>query len=163
MALRFVMEEEDDERYVFWMERRGRGTFLQATPIDVSNILTERLFDKVETIVMASATLAVAGTFDYVEKRLGVSGARTLIVPGHFDYSKQALLYVPQRLPDPRDPAFTKLAAEEVSLHSRTQPRARLRPLHQLSTDAPGPRRGFVRSRISHAAAGHGPAQRAAR
>jgi ATP-dependent DNA helicase DinG len=122
MALRFIMEEEDDERYVFWMERRGRGTYLQATPIDVSNILSGRLFDKVDTIVMASATLAVAGTFEYAEKRLGVSGARTLIVPGHFDYAKQALLYVPQRLPDPRDPAFTKLAAEEVSRilqHSR--------------------------------------------
>jgi ATP-dependent DNA helicase DinG len=122
MALRFILEEEDDERYVFWMERRGRGTYLQATPIDVSDILSERLFDKVDTIVMASATLAVAGTFEYVEKRLGISGTRTLIVPGHFDYAKQALLYVPQRLPDPRDPAFTKLAAEEVSRilkHSR--------------------------------------------
>jgi ATP-dependent DNA helicase DinG len=122
MALRFVMEEDDDERYVFWMEKRGRGTFLQATPVEVSNILSERLFDKVETIVMASATLAVAGGFEYVEKRVGVSGARTLVVPGHFDYSKQALLYVPQRLPDPRDPAFTKMASEEVSRilkHSR--------------------------------------------
>ena len=122
MGLRFLMEEDDDERYVFWMEKRGRGTFLQATPVEVSSILSERLFDKVETIVMASATLAVAGTFDYVEKRLGVSGARTLVVPGHFDYSKQALLYVPQRLPDPRDPAFTKMASEEVSrilTHSR--------------------------------------------
>ncbi len=122
MGLRFIMEEEDDERYVFWMEKRGRGTYLQATPVDVSNILTEKLFDKVETIVMASATLAVAGTFEYVERRLGVSGARTLIVPGHFDYEKQALLYVPQRLPDPRDPAFTKLAADEIARileHSR--------------------------------------------
>jgi len=107
---------------VFWMERRGRGTYLQATPIDVSSILSERLFDKVDTIIMASATLAVAGSFEYVESRLGISGARTLLVPGHFDYSKQALLYVPQRLPDPRDPAFTKAAAEEVSRilgHSR--------------------------------------------
>lgn len=122
MALRFIMEEDDDERYVFWMEKRGRGTFLQATPIDVSSILSERLFDKVDTIVLASATLAVAGTFDYVESRLGIKGARSLVVPGHFDYSKQALLYVPQRLPDPRDPAFTKMAAEEVSRilqHSR--------------------------------------------
>ena len=122
MALRFIMEEDDDERYVFWMEKRGRGTYLQATPIDVSNILSERLFDKVETIVMASATLAVAGTFEYAERRVGISGARTLIVPGHFDYARQALLYVPQRLPDPRDPAFTKLASEEVARilkHSR--------------------------------------------
>jgi len=112
-GLRFVMEE-DDENFVFWLEKRGRGCFLQATPIDVSQIVAERLFRKVDTVVLTSATLAVAGGFDYTEKRLGVEHARSLIVPGHFDYQKQALLYVPQRLPEPRNPAFTKEAAEEV-------------------------------------------------
>jgi len=112
-GLRFVMEE-DDENFVFWLEKRGRGCFLQATPIDVSPIVAERLFRKVDTVVLTSATLAVAGGFDYTEKRLGVEHARSLIVPGHFDYQKQALLYVPQRLPEPRNPAFTKEAAEEV-------------------------------------------------
>jgi len=112
-GLRFILEE-DDERYVFWVERRGRGCFLQATPIEVSGILAERLFDMVETVVLTSATLAVAGGFDYVQGRLGVRSPRTLVVPGHFDYQKQALLYVPQHLPEPRSPAFTKAAAEEV-------------------------------------------------
>ncbi len=112
-ALRFVMEE-DDERFVYWMEKRGRGCFLQATPIDVANMLSERLFNQVETVVLTSATLAVAGGFEYVQKRLGVEGPRTLVVPGHFDYQSQALLYVPQHLPEPRNPAFTKMAAEEV-------------------------------------------------
>ena len=114
MGLRFIMEE-DDERYVFWLEKRGRGSFLQATPIDVSTLLSERLFDKLETAVLTSATLAVAGGFDYVQKRLGLANARTLVVPGHFDYQKQALLYVAQHLPEPRSPAFTKAAAEEVT------------------------------------------------
>jgi ATP-dependent DNA helicase DinG len=113
-ALRFVMEAEDDE-YVFWVEKRGRGCFLQATPIDVSRLLAERLFDKVETAVLTSATLAVEGGFAYVQKRLGLDSARTLVVPGHFDYQKQALLYVPQHLPEPRSPAFTKAAALEVA------------------------------------------------
>ncbi len=113
MGLRFVMEE-DDEEYVYWMEKRGRGCFLQATPVDVSGILSERLFSQVDTIVLTSATLAVAGGFDYVQKRLGASHARTLIVPGHFDYARQALLYVPPHLPDPRSPAFPKAAAAEV-------------------------------------------------
>ena len=40
--------EEDDDRYVYWVEKRGRGCFLQATPIDVSPILSEQLFDKVD-------------------------------------------------------------------------------------------------------------------
>ncbi|MGD0500290.1 MAG: helicase C-terminal domain-containing protein [Bryobacteraceae bacterium] len=112
-GLRFVMEADDDE-YVYWVETRGRGCFLQATPIDVSAILAERLFNQVDTIVLTSATLAVAGGFEYVQKRLGAVRARTLIVPTHFDYRRQALFYVPQHLPEPRSPAFAKAAAEEV-------------------------------------------------
>jgi ATP-dependent DNA helicase DinG len=56
----------------------------------------------------------VAGGFEFTEKRLGLENPRTLVVPGHFDYQKQALLYVPQHLPEPKNPAFTKTAAEEV-------------------------------------------------
>jgi len=114
LALRFVMEE-DDERYVYWVERRGRGCFLQATPIDVSPILSERLFHKVDSVILTSATLAVAGGFAYTETRLGLAGARGLVVPSHFDYRKQTLLYVPQHLPEPRSPAFSKAAGEEVA------------------------------------------------
>ena len=114
LALRFVLESADDS-YVYWAERRGRGFFLQATPIDVAPLLAERLFDAVDTVVLTSATLAVAGSFDFVKKRLGIEQTRTLIVPGHFQYQKQALLYVPQHLPDPRSPAFTKEASSEVT------------------------------------------------
>ena len=120
-AMRFLLEE-DDENFVFWVERRGRGCFLQATPIEVGGLLSERLFSKVDTVVLTSATLAVAGGFEFIEKRMGISGARTLVVPGHFDYHQQVLLYVPQHLPEPRSPAFTKAAAEEVTRileHSR--------------------------------------------
>ncbi|HKW96414.1 MAG TPA: ATP-dependent DNA helicase [Bryobacteraceae bacterium] len=113
LALRFILES-DDGGYVYWVERRGRGCFLQATPIDVSQILAERLFDQLETVVLTSATLAVAGSFDFTKKRLGLPYARSLVVAGHFDYAKQALLYVPQHLPDPRDQAFTKMAADEI-------------------------------------------------
>lgn len=99
---------------VYWVERRGRGVFLQATPIDVSGVLAEALFDKVHAAVLTSATLAVGGNFEYIKARLGIRQARELIVPSPFDYSRQALLYVPQHLPDPRAPEFTRLAADEV-------------------------------------------------
>lgn len=112
-GLRFLMEE-DDENFVYWVEKRGRGCFLQATPIDVSGIVSKKLFHRVDTVVLTSATLAVAGGFEFTEKRLGLENSRTLVVPGHFDYQKQALLYVPQHLPEPKNPAFTKMAAEEV-------------------------------------------------
>jgi ATP-dependent DNA helicase DinG len=112
----------DDKSFVYWIERRGRGCFLQATPIDVSSILRERLFDTLDTVVLTSATLAVAGKFDFAEKRLGIDHARSLVVPSHFEYQKQALLYVPQHMPDPRSPAFPRSAADEIARileHSR--------------------------------------------
>ena len=113
--LRFWMEETPDG-YVYYTERRGRaGVYLHATPIDVSEILRQRLFENVGTVVLTSATLAIAGSFTFAEQRLGVEHARTLIVDGHFDYQRQALLYVPQHLPDPRSPIFTPAACEETT------------------------------------------------
>jgi len=56
----------------------------------------------------------VRGGFEFVTARLGVRNARALVVPSHFDYSKQALFYVPQNLPDPRNSAFTAAAADEI-------------------------------------------------
>ena len=63
--------EEDDENFVYWVEKRGRGCFLQATPIDVSDIVAEKLFDKVDTVVLTSATLAVAGGFEFTREAAG--------------------------------------------------------------------------------------------
>jgi ATP-dependent DNA helicase DinG len=115
MAKRLQFWMESGERtYVYWIEKRGRGTFLQATPIDVSQLLDEKLFDAIDSAVLTSATLAVAGEFEFTKQRLGLRNARTLVVPSHFDYATQALLYVPQALPDPRSPAFTAAAAREI-------------------------------------------------
>ena len=104
----------EKKSYVYWVERRGRGCFLQATPIDVAPKLAEKLFDAVQTVILTSATLAVGGNFDFTAGRLGLRGARELLVPSHFDYPRQALLYVPQHLPDPRNPAFVAEASQEI-------------------------------------------------
>ena len=104
-----------DRAYVYWVERRGRGCFLQATPIDVSALLEQKLFDTLDTVILTSATLAVGEKFEFAERRLGIRHARSLVVPSHFEYSKQALLYVPQHLPDPRSPAFVRAAGAEIT------------------------------------------------
>jgi ATP-dependent DNA helicase DinG len=93
-------------------KRSGRmNVFLQATPIEVGQILRECLWSRLETSVLTSATLAVGGGFDYIRQRLGLDHARELIVPSHFDYESQAILYVPPNLPDPRTPQFAGEAA----------------------------------------------------
>jgi len=98
-------------------KRIGRSNvYLQATPIEVGSILRECLWSKLETAVLTSATLAVGGGFDYIRQRLGLDHARELVVPSHFDYERQAILYVPPDLPDPRTPQF---AAEATGVISR--------------------------------------------
>src|SRR5690348_1497418 len=121
VQLGFLMESEDPNT-VFWIERRGgRGmrrdknhVFLQATPIDVAPILKSSLFDQLECAVLTSATLAVAGGFEYIRERLGVEHAREVVLPSHFDYEHQAILYVPPDMPDPRTPQFAVRAADRI-------------------------------------------------
>jgi ATP-dependent DNA helicase DinG len=130
--LEFLLESSATNM-VFWMERRvsaagdktsGRGggfrpqsraTFLQATPIDVSELLSELVFEQIPTVVLTSATLTVQGGFEHIRRRLGLGdsgqGARELVVPSHFRYGEQALLYLPPEMPDPRDPEFPEAAA----------------------------------------------------
>jgi ATP-dependent DNA helicase DinG len=111
--LAFLMESEE-KSYVYWYERRGRGVFLAATPIDVSDILREKLFDQFDTVILTSATLAVGGRFDYLKQRLGVLPSQEEVLPQEFDYESQALLYLPKSLPDVRNPAFAPAAADEI-------------------------------------------------
>jgi ATP-dependent DNA helicase DinG len=90
----------------------SRTTFLQATPIDVSELLRELVFEPIPTVVLTSATLTVQGGFEHMRKRLGLTEARELVVPSHFRYDRQALLYLPPNMPDPREPDFPEAAAE---------------------------------------------------
>ena len=115
----------DDKHFVYWLERRGRGAFLRASPIDVSGLLQDRLFDRVETVVLTSATLASAGSFNFIRERLGLAEAEDLVAPSGYDYESQAVLYLPQRMPDPRSPQFADAAAVEViKLLNATEGRA---------------------------------------
>ena len=95
------------------------NTHLQATPIDVSTLLAETLFAHYPSIILTSATLTVAGpdgaaSFAHIKKRLGIPFPKELVVPSHFDYGKQALLYLPRFMPQPRDPDFLPQAAEKI-------------------------------------------------
>ncbi len=131
--LEFLMESTSGNM-VYWLERRlhgaadssaGRGgtafgggthrqsrtTFLQATPIDVSGLLDEQLFQRFPTVVLTSATLTVQGSFEHIRRRLGLTDARELVVPSHFRYQEQALLYLPPEMPDPRAAEFPQAAA----------------------------------------------------
>ena len=98
---------------VRWYELTPRGFRLQRTPLDVSGPLRVHREQSRAAWVFTSATLAVAGGFDHVARRLGLDAPRTLLQPSPFDWHAQALCLLPQRLPEPasRDYTFAVLGA----------------------------------------------------
>ena len=104
-----------DKKFVYWLERRHRGVFLRASPIDVAGLLQDKLFEEVPTVVLTSATLSSGGNFSFIRDRLGLDTADDLIAASSFDYQSQAILYLPQRMPDPRDREWAEAAAAEVT------------------------------------------------
>ena len=103
-----------DRKFVYWVERRGRGVFLRASPIDVAGLLQDKLFDEVPTVVLTSATLSSGGNFAFIRDRLGLDTADDLIAESTFDFESQAILYLPPQMPDPRSREWSDAAAEEV-------------------------------------------------
>ena len=146
--LTFILEA-NEQAFVYYLERRGRGVFLRASPIDVSSIVRELLFDRMQGTVLTSATLSVDGTFEYLKSRLGLNHADTLRLPSEFDYRTQSILYLPRTMPLPNTRGFTDAVTEEVrSLLRITSGRAfllftsyaNLRGVHeQLESTVPYP------------------------
>jgi ATP-dependent DNA helicase DinG len=122
--LRFLLRAGDSD-FVYFVETRGRGVFLRAAPVDVSRIVQEVLFDRMRATVLTSATLAVDDSFAYVRSRLGIRDAAELRVASEFDYAKQAILYLPRRMPPPRSERFAEAVAREtLEILKRTEGRA---------------------------------------
>jgi len=115
----------DDARFVHFVETRGRGVFMRAAPIDVSDIVRDAVLGSRAGTVLTSATLTVESRFDYLLGRLGLPEATTLTLPSEFDFRTQAILYLPPEMPDPRSPQFNRAAADAVaSLLNMTRGRA---------------------------------------
>ena len=99
-----------------WLAASARNVGLHASPIDVSAVLGRALDGCPGPIVLTSATLAVAGSFDYLRTRVGLGDtAADASFASPFRYDRQALLYVAPDLPDPNHEAFPLRAAARMA------------------------------------------------
>jgi ATP-dependent DNA helicase DinG len=104
---------------IAWVDAKGTAVSLGASPVDLSPLLRERLFDRVESVVCTSATLATVThsgpSFHFARARLGArSGTRELVVASPFDFAKRAALYVADDLPEPNAPGYEHACAERA-------------------------------------------------
>ena len=101
----FLKCEDGDSAY--WVEnsysKRAPSLSLNMSPVDVAEYLRKELFGNEYPVLLTSATLAVDASFRMVKTRLGIDRADELLLDSPFDYQKQAVIYVPQTIPDPAE------------------------------------------------------------
>jgi len=96
----------DDSR-VRWGELFSRALHLNSTPLSIATTFRSEIESQAKAWVFTSATLSVGGDFAHYSGELGLGGARTKSWESPFDYERQALLYVPQEMPEPNTPQHT--------------------------------------------------------
>jgi ATP-dependent DNA helicase DinG len=107
----------DDEASCRWIEARnrprtGKSIAFCSAPIAVAPLLRDALFDRFGTAVLTSATLAVGRRFDYLHTHVGLDRLKipervdTLMIDSPFDFARQALLAIPEDIPEPTQPGY---------------------------------------------------------
>jgi ATP-dependent DNA helicase DinG len=93
---------------VRWIEAYAQSAALYVTPLDVARIFRSQMEDAKRAWIFTSATLAVNGDFSHYQGEMGLAEARTLSWPSPYDFERQALLYVPEGLPDPNAEGYVE-------------------------------------------------------
>jgi ATP-dependent DNA helicase DinG len=95
---------------VRWLEAATHSVLFHATPLNAGELFARQLENDPRAWIFTSATLSVRGDFSHYLHEIGLLEADTAVWDSPFDYASQALLYVPERMPDPNSPEFTEAA-----------------------------------------------------
>jgi ATP-dependent DNA helicase DinG len=102
----------DSEGSVRWIELYAQTAVLNRTPLDVGPIFAAQIAAEKRAWIFTSATLSVAGDFSHYQSEMGLDRAETRFWESPFDFAAQALLYVPENLPEPNTEGFTEAVIE---------------------------------------------------
>ncbi len=105
-----------DEESIAWLthERLRDSLTLTAAPLSVAEILQAQLFAQKQTSVLASATLTIEGSFAFVSSRIGLPEAEELLLESPFDYQRQALVYIPDDIPEPNQRGYQQAVEQAL-------------------------------------------------
>lgn len=122
---RILMAPREDEIYWVSVAPQTLEISLHSAPLHVGYLLNERLFAQKDCVILTSATLRTAGTFDYIKGRLGIEDPLELAVESPFDFKTAVLLYVPKDIPEPNEPNYQKTVEQAlIDLIRATEGRA---------------------------------------
>lgn len=119
---------QDAQEVISWIEAETNTNHrlsLHAAPLHVGPLVQEHLFNKKDVVILTSATLRTAGTFDFLRERLNAWDAGELAVGSPFDYKNSTLVYLVDDIPEPGQPAYQRAVEQGmVALFRATQGRA---------------------------------------
>jgi ATP-dependent DNA helicase DinG len=99
---------------VRWVEVFQGTLQLNATPLSIADIVRKQVAGSARAWVFTSATLSVRGDFSHYQSEMGLDSASTATWDSPFDFQSQALLYVPEQMPDPNSENYTRAVVEAV-------------------------------------------------
>ncbi|MEQ1812870.1 MAG: ATP-dependent DNA helicase [Candidatus Nitrotoga sp.] len=97
---------------VRWLEIFHHSVQLNTTPLSIAEIFSKQMSGHPRAWIFTSATLAVKQNFDHYQAEMGLPQARTACWDSPFNYSTQALLYVPQNMPEPNSAGYTEAVVQ---------------------------------------------------
>ncbi len=105
-----------EDEAISWVERfEAEGHYeVNTAPFDVADFLRRMLFERIQSVVLTSATIATGGSFAFLRSTLGVADAQEYVAPSPFDFAEQARLYVAPRACNPKLPDFAARVAPIV-------------------------------------------------
>ncbi len=102
----YVILGNDDTICWLSLEQHRQVLTLNAAPLSVAGLLQSQLFAEKQTTVLTSATLTISESFDFVKSRLGLQEPAELRLDSPFDYEQQALVYIPDDIPEPNQRGY---------------------------------------------------------
>lgn len=111
-GLAAFLDEDDTSPQVRWIEHRGRNLVFNLTPLDAAERFAARMRERPSAWAFLSATLSVGGGFEHFKERLGIAETEELLLGSPFDFEHHALLYLPERMPAPDSPGYTRAVVE---------------------------------------------------
>lgn len=113
--MNFIIAGGNEELICWISQDRMRDLIsLSAAPLSVADLLRSNLFEQKASTILASATMNVGGDFTYLKERLGLDEPEELMLESPFDYTKQALVYIPQDMPEPNHKGYQPALEEAI-------------------------------------------------
>ncbi len=104
--------DKEQDGFVRWLEVFHHSVQLNITPLSIAETFAKQISGHPRAWIFTSATLAVKQNFSHYQTEMGLLEARTACWDSPFNYQEQALLYVPQNMPEPNSPGYTEAVVQ---------------------------------------------------